>query len=391
MENERLGFFWIKYVVLTFNECFLVCKRAKLCSKHVIQYSNFLLFRLSAETDKNRKLLDQINGLQQRISSLEQELIRMRNAPRSMEDIPQMKRNIESLTRDNDSWKQRFEKELLLRKEIEEKMIALQKKVEFDQRVQNEQQSELRQRLETSNSTIVSLEARVRELSKTDTNVPELLRQVREAAEMELKKYQAQSEEQYNKNIYALKGQMNSDATAIERLEKEKAQILASVGDWKAQISSLEGQIKQIEHERSSLADLIQQERSRSAAQIQSMEKRFRELYEMVFVRMKEASISREAYIPLKAEIEALKVLLEEEERRLSVPVDFSVTRTQKMTSQTFSSSPTVTRSYVASYGPPQQAWADNTSRGSYHTSLNVGNVWNRSPPKGTQCWYGRR
>ena len=61
---------------------------------------------------------------------------------------------------------------------------------------------------------------------------------------------------------------------------------------------------------------MLQQERSRFAAQLQSMEKRFREFQEVLFVKLKEANMSRESYIPLKAEIEALKVLLEEEERR---------------------------------------------------------------------------
>jgi hypothetical protein len=46
------------------------------------------------------------------------------------------------------------------------------------------------------------------------------------------------------------------------------------------------------------------------------VEKRFREFQEVLFVKLKEANMSRESYIPLKAEIEALKVLLEEEERR---------------------------------------------------------------------------
>lgn len=71
-----------------------------------------------------------------------------------------------------------------------------------------------------------------------------------------------------------------------------------------------------IEHQRQSLEETLQQERSRSADQLHSMEKRFREVQEVLFVKMQEANISRDTNIPLKAEIEALKVLLEEEEKR---------------------------------------------------------------------------
>lgn len=95
----------------------------------------------------------------------------------------------------------RLDKEQAMRREVEEQFLAFQKKVEFDQKVQAEQQAELRQRLETSNSTIFGLESKIRALGKTDTNVPELLKQVREAAEAELRKYQSESEQQHTKNV----------------------------------------------------------------------------------------------------------------------------------------------------------------------------------------------
>jgi hypothetical protein len=71
-----------------------------------------------------------------------------------------------------------------------------------------------------------------------------------------------------------------------------------------------------IDHQRQSLEEVLQQERSRSADQLQNMEKRFREVQEVLFVKMQEANISRDTNIPLKAEIEALKALLEDEEKR---------------------------------------------------------------------------
>jgi hypothetical protein len=46
------------------------------------------------------------------------------------------------------------------------------------------------------------------------------------------------------------------------------------------------------------------------------MENRFQQFQEMLFVKLKEVNMSKESYIPLKAEIEALKILLEEEEKR---------------------------------------------------------------------------
>ena len=315
------------------------------CQKYQ-QTAQDLEDRLLVETDKNRKLVDQINTCQQRISCLEQDLMQVKVAPRSSDDVPRMQRDMDNLTRENENFKRRWEKEQLLRQEVEERLHAFHHKIEFDQQVQNEQQTDLRQRLESATATIFGLENRVKELSKTDANIPELLKQVRESAEIELQKYQSESEQQYTRNISALKVQMENDASTIDRLEHEKSQVLGSVGDLKARITSLEGQIRMIDHQRQSLEEVLQQERSRSADQLQNMEKRFREVQEVLFVKMQEANISRDTNIPLKAEIEALKALLEDEEKRLNTPLDVGATPLPT-TSYTSIATPPATQTYV--------------------------------------------
>ena len=59
------------------------------------------------ETDKNRKLVDQINTCQQRISCLEQDLMQVKVAPRSSDDVPRMQRDMDNLTRENENFKRR--------------------------------------------------------------------------------------------------------------------------------------------------------------------------------------------------------------------------------------------------------------------------------------------
>ena len=74
-------------------------------------------------------------------------------------------------------------------------------KSDFNDKVTAERVGELNTRIESSAATILSLEAKIRDLSKTDVSVSELLRQVRETAEAELRKYQVESEDQYNRNV----------------------------------------------------------------------------------------------------------------------------------------------------------------------------------------------
>ena len=57
-------------------------------------------------------------------------------------------------------------------------------------------------------------------------------------------------------------------------------------------------------------------ERRRAADQVRLLEGKVKHVQDMLVVKMREVSVARESQLPLKAEIEALKAMLEEEERR---------------------------------------------------------------------------
>ncbi|XP_060086406.1 uncharacterized protein LOC132565720 [Ylistrum balloti] len=294
--------------------------------------------RLSVEVDKNRKITDDINVCQRKIMALQTELEDAKmSSSQPYEDMNRLQRDIDSLVRENENFKRRYDKEQLMRQECEDKLSQCIKKAEFSEQVLNQQLNEARERLNVSTATILSLEGRVRDLSKTDTTVPEMIRQVREAAEEELAQYKTNSENEFARNINSLKVQMENDAQTVERINREKSELLGSTGELKARITSLEGQIHMLEHQKKSAEEMLQQERQRSAEQIQIMEKKFREVQDLLIVKMREVNVSRDTNIPLKAEIEAMKVLLEEEERRL-------------LNSAVFTTQQTTTKPAIASY-----------------------------------------
>jgi small-conductance mechanosensitive channel len=88
-----------------------------------------------------------------------------------------------------------------MRQEAEEKAHQVSQKMEFDNQVYSQQMSELKERLENSNATILSLETRMRQNSKSDTSVSALLQQVRDSAEEEMVRYKMESEESYVRNV----------------------------------------------------------------------------------------------------------------------------------------------------------------------------------------------
>ena len=88
-----------------------------------------------------------------------------------------------------------------MRQEAEEKAHQISQKRDFESQVYNQQIRELRDRLETATGTILSLETRIRQYSKSDTSVSGLLQQVRESAEEEMLRFKMESEENYARNV----------------------------------------------------------------------------------------------------------------------------------------------------------------------------------------------
>ncbi len=58
------------------------------------------------------------------------------------------------------------------------------------------------------------------------------------------------------------------------------------------------------------------QERDSAQGRVQGLEAQLQQLQDSLVLRLQEMSTSRDAHLPLKAEIEAFKVLLGEEEKR---------------------------------------------------------------------------
>lgn len=95
----------------------------------------------------------------------------------------------------------RAEQESLLRTEADDRCHSLRKKLEFTEQVHAQQVAELRERMEQSQATVISLESRLGVIAKNDVAIPDILKQVREQAQFELKRYQVESEENYNRNV----------------------------------------------------------------------------------------------------------------------------------------------------------------------------------------------
>ena len=75
-------------------------------------------------------------------------------------------------------------------------------------------------------------------------------------------------------------------------------------------------QVAGLHCQRNSVEDLLNHERLRAKDNIQALERKLHSLQDLLVAKMREVNAARDAQIPLKAEIEAFRNLLEEEERR---------------------------------------------------------------------------
>ena len=67
----------------------------------LIKFSDFTITRLSVETDKNRRLMDDLNLSQRRVSNLEAEVLEMRQAGDGRVDFQNLQREYDKLLREN--------------------------------------------------------------------------------------------------------------------------------------------------------------------------------------------------------------------------------------------------------------------------------------------------
>ena len=86
--------------------------------------------------------------------------------------------------------------------------------------------------------------AQVRELNEAlDAARGEMLTRVQEAAESELRRYQAESEQMFNRSITALKIQMDEDRRKLQDLTTKNVGLTGDIGQLLQKVRTLESDV----------------------------------------------------------------------------------------------------------------------------------------------------
>lgn len=274
--------------------------------------------RFRAESAKNGNLINDINCLQKRLAEMERELANARSSSNgTASQLATANNALAKEAANAQKLANELNQEKAKNKQLQDTVSALQHKIDFGDNMQSEQLKDTANRLEQSKKIIADLEARARSLEKQNAALPEMIEQMRQKTAAEIQKYKADTEAANNKSNAAIKRQLDDQMNDLQKLRASNDALSAENGNLLAKIRMLEAQIKELNNQKAVLEDLLNQERGRAAEQIRALERKLQDMTENLLARIKEVDSNRDIQVSLRAEIEAMRVLLEDEERRL--------------------------------------------------------------------------
>ncbi|XP_030845501.1 prelamin-A/C [Strongylocentrotus purpuratus] len=275
--------------------------------------------RLSVEHHRNKALDGEIDNLQRLCAQRDMDF---QQAKGKAEELGRRVRDLEddlgAAQRKSEDTLRGLDRETVARQEAQDARHNLQKKLDFQEQLHNEQTIEWRNRLEDEANRILQLEGKVRELSRPDNTLQEVLAQVRAAAAAELQKYKEQSEATFHRNIQQLKNKIDTDATEMEYMNNENKRLGTKLEEQQCDLTRLNNQLTAAESANRNLRDTVSIEREKTSAHIRNLEDKLRDMQEALVEKMREITKATDAKQPMRVELEALKGMLLEEERKLA-------------------------------------------------------------------------
>ncbi|XP_078486873.1 uncharacterized protein LOC100186516 isoform X2 [Ciona intestinalis] len=203
--------------------------------------------------------------------------------------------------------------------DIQNELTNLHTRCSHELLVYQQEINNLNDRLERSRQLTLELEETARRSGRKDGEVSEMMRKAREASEMELRRYMQEAEAKHHLSISEIKMHMDADARNMDALVEENGRLRS---DFNNISTELEGMRSKLDAANSSIKvaqNNLESERKRFESQLHTLNRKLQETQDMLLIKIKELTASEESNIPLKAEIDFLRNLIEEEENRLGL------------------------------------------------------------------------
>lgn len=275
---------------------------------------NDLQNKLGDAHGRNKKLQDDMNNLQRHLLEKEKEnadlKAKLANACAELDQLRAMARDYEDL-------KRKLDQEQNRRRAAEDRVKQLEDKCGFDTQRLAQENKDLKDRLQKANDIIQTLEKKVKDMSKgSGDEMAKMVQQMRDANAADMRKFQKETEDALGKNLKELKDQIERDASEKERLKRENAMLQEKVRQLQGRLGEMDGQNQGLRAQNGALQKELDNEKAATNARIKELERRIRELQDMLMERTKEFNEARDIQASLRQEIDTYRRLLEGESAR---------------------------------------------------------------------------
>ncbi|XP_071830370.1 lamin-A-like isoform X2 [Apostichopus japonicus] len=281
------------------------------------QLANDFQDRLAVETQRNRALQSEVDDAHKLSAQKDMDCQQLKSkCGELMKRAHDLEDDVSALTRQNEDMQRKLDREIVGRQQAEDKHRALERKQEFDSRLQQEESKEQQLRLDDDANRILQLETKVRELARPDNTLHEALENMRQAAERDLQNFKDETESTYHKNLQELKHQMGKDSENIQKLGNENKSLEREIDRLIEELSSTKCKLDQAEKQTANLMDTLRNDREKNTVHIRALEENQRLLQDSLIQKMHEISQATGTKQPIRAELESLKNMLDEEEKK---------------------------------------------------------------------------
>ncbi|XP_076806540.1 uncharacterized protein LOC143450030 isoform X3 [Clavelina lepadiformis] len=179
--------------------------------------------------------------------------------------------------------------------------------------------SDLHNRLENSRQLILELEETSPKSGQQNGHVSEMMRKARESSEIELRRYMEEAEAKHQLNISEIRLQMEADANNLTSLMEANGKLQADLNNAMTEQNLLQSKLSSTESAYKVTQTSLDSERKSFESQRRKLDRKLQETQDLLLIKVRELDCARDANIPLQTEINMLKTLIEEEEKRLGL------------------------------------------------------------------------
>ncbi|KAM5170326.1 lamin tail domain-containing protein 1 [Mantella aurantiaca] len=213
----------------------------------------------------------------------------------------------------------KYEEEFSQRLSLQDQLRELTYHTDNLKQIHMKETQGLRAQVAQSQVLVLQLEDKLRSISRGGPALVEAVQRIQEASEAEVKRLQNETESVYNQNLLELQMRLNNDQILLGQAQADNQRLHQRVEDLTSEVTALEKKLFEEGTNSRTVMEKLEAEHVKGLQHIRGLEARLEELQDLLLAKMKELNTFQESNVSLRSELDALKSMLEEEERQMGI------------------------------------------------------------------------